>query len=175
MPRWKSNMNVSAGQYPLVAILDLFFILLIFFLIGNSVVFWPGTQVETSLSLPRTAQAEMREADKLIITITRSGQIFFNEKALDWHGLEKELRERVRESNITSARRRNLDPATAPKASRPPMVALRADKDLPYERINAVMALARSLGLGVYLVADVEATNAAPQLNLAPARSSQMP
>ena len=67
-------MNVSAGQYPLVAILDLFFILLIFFLIGNSVVFWPGTQVETSLSLPRTAQAEMHEADKLIITITRSGQ-----------------------------------------------------------------------------------------------------
>jgi biopolymer transport protein ExbD len=117
----------------------------------------------------------MHEADKLIITITRSGQIFFNEKALDWHDLEKELRERARESNITSAQRRNLDPATVPKASRPPMVALRADKDLPYERINAVMALARSLGLGVYLVADVEATPSTPQLTPAPTRSSQTP
>ncbi|NMA45054.1 MAG: hypothetical protein GX945_00680 [Lentisphaerae bacterium] len=175
MPRWKSNMNIPVGQYPLVAILNLFFILLIFFLIGNSVVFWPGTQVETSLTLPRIAQADMHEADKLIITITRSGQIFFNEKALDWHDLEKELRERARESNITSAQRRNLDPATVPKASRPPMVALRADKDLPYERINAVMALARSLGLGVYLVADVEATPSTPQLTPAPTRSSQTP
>lgn len=171
MLRWKSNMTIAAGQLPVVAILNLFFILLIFFLIGNSVVFWPGTQVETSLRLPRSAQAEMHEADKLIITITRSGQIFFNEKALDWHGLEKELRERVRESTITSAKRRNLDPATAPKASRPPMVVLRADKDLPYERIYAVMTLARSLDLGVYLVSDVERQNGGPRLNLAPVRN----
>lgn len=172
MPRWKSKLKVEAGHYPLVAILDLFFILLIFFLIGNSVVFWPGTQVETSLSLPRSAQAELHEADKLIITITRSGQIFFNEKALDWHGLEKELRERVRESNITSARRQNL---SADSSSRPPMVALRADKDLPYERINAVMALARSLGLGVYLVADQETSGDAPLINLSPARGGPTP
>jgi len=175
MARWQSNMTLSAGQYPLVAILDLFFILLIFFLIGNSVVFWPGTQVETSLSLPRTTQADRHEADKLIITITRSGQIFFNEKALDWHGLEKELRERVRESNITSARRQHVDPASGLMATRPPMVALRADKDLPYERINAVMALARALDLGVYLVADIDVQNDAPRLNLAPVRTNQSP
>ncbi len=159
-------MGVTAGQYPLVAILDLFFILLIFFLIGNSVVFWPGTQVETSLALPRTANPQLHEADKLIITITRSGKIYFNEKPLDWHGLERELGNRVRESRIAAAGRMNLPADQAEASRRPPMVVLRADKDLSYEVITNVVSLARSLGLGVYMVTDTTTHDGDQRQNL---------
>ncbi len=154
MARWKTDFKVEPGCYPLVALVDLFFILIIFFLIVNSVVFWPGTKVETSLALPRIAHAQRHEADKLIITITRSGQIYFNEKSLDWHGLEKELGNRVRESGIAAAGRMNATPEMAAEQGRAPMVVLRADKNLHYEVITRVVSLARSLGLGVYLVAD---------------------
>ena len=98
MIRWRTNIEYEAGQYPWIALLDVFFILLVFFLISNSVVFWPGTKLETALSLPTASSAKLQEADKLIVTITRSGQIFFNEKELDWHGLEQELDGRVLES-----------------------------------------------------------------------------
>ena len=154
MARWKTDVEVKPGRYPLVALIDLLFILLIFFLIENSVVFWPGTQVETSLALPRTANPQLHEADKLIITITRSGKIYFNEKPLDWHGLERELGNRVRESRIAAAGRMNLPADQAEASRRPPMVVLRADKDLSYEVITNVVSLARSLGLGVYMVTD---------------------
>jgi len=154
MARWQTDFKVEPGNYPLIALVDLFFILIIFFLIVNSVVFWPGTKVETSLALPRIAHAQRHEADKLIITITRSGQIYFNEKSLDWHGLEKELGNRVRESGIAAARRMNVTPEQAVEQGRAPMVVLRADKGLQYDVITNVISMARSLGLGVYLVTD---------------------
>jgi len=166
MARWKTDVAVKPGVYPLVALIDLFFILLIFFLIENSVVFWPGTKVETSLALPRTANPQLHEADKLIITITRSGKIYFNEKSLDWHGLEKELGNRVRESGIAAAGRMNLPADQAEASRRPPMVVLRADKDLSYEVITNVISLARSLGLGVYMVTDTTTNDGDQRQNL---------
>ena len=78
MIHWRTNIEYEAGQYPWIALLDVFFILLVFFLISNSVVFWPGTKLETALSLPTASSAKLQEADKLIVTITRSGQIFFS-------------------------------------------------------------------------------------------------
>ncbi|MDD4097996.1 MAG: biopolymer transporter ExbD [Lentisphaeria bacterium] len=167
MARWKTDVEVVPGNYPLVALIDLFFILLIFFLIENSVVFWPGTKVETSLSLPRTPNPQLHEADKLIITITRSGQIFFNEKSLDWHGLEKELGNRVRESGIAAAGRLNQPPGQADPTRRPPMVVLRADRNLSYDVITSVVSLARSLGLGVYMVTDTNSGDGSQTRNLA--------
>ena len=74
MIRWRTNIEYEAGQYPWIALLDVFFILLVFFLISNSVVFWPGTKLETALSLPTASSAKLQEADKLIVTITRSGR-----------------------------------------------------------------------------------------------------
>ena len=109
MIRWRTNIEYEAGQYPWIALLDVFFILLVFFLISNSVVFWPGTKLETALSLPTASSAKLQEADKLIVTITRSGQIFFNEKELDWHGLEQELDGRVLESVQAFSNRHHLE------------------------------------------------------------------
>ncbi|MDD3953116.1 MAG: biopolymer transporter ExbD [Lentisphaeria bacterium] len=142
--------------------ISLFFILIIIFMISNSVVFWTGTRVETSLSLPTVRSVELNVADKMIITITRSGEVFFNEKSLDWHELQRELGERVRESRIAMAKVSGLDPERDSNAHIAPMVIVRADKNISYETISRVMDLARSLDLNVYLAADPPA-NAAPE------------
>ena len=155
MPQWKHSLKKSPETFPaIVGLISLFFILVIIFMISNSVVFWTGTRVETSLSLPTVRSVELHVADKMIITITRSGEIFFNEKSLDWHELQIELGERVLESRIAMAKVSGVDPDRDLEGQIAPMVIVRADKNIPYATISRVMDLARSLDLNVYLAAD---------------------
>ena len=164
MAQWKHSLKESPTTFPtIVGLVSLFFILIIIFMISNSVVFWTGTRVETSLSLPTVGSVELQVADKMIITITRSGEIFFNEKSLDWHELQLELGERVRESHIGMSKIRGFDAERDPAANIAPMIIVRADKNISYETISRVMDLARSLDLNVYLAADPPAAgNSAP-------------
>jgi biopolymer transport protein ExbD len=155
MPRWTHSLKESPDTFPtVVGLISLFFILIILFMISNSVVFWTGTKVETSLALPTVRSVELNVADKMIITITRSGEIFFNEKSLDWHELQRELGERVRESRIAMEKVSGLDSERDSGTHIAPMVIVRADKNISYETISRVMDMARSLDLNVYLAAD---------------------
>jgi len=157
----KANVRPLAVAPTVIPLIDLFFILLIFFMISNSVVFWPGTRVETSVRLPRSRNPGMSEADKLVLTITKSGRLFFNDRQVPWDELERELSERVRESRIASSHRLHRKKTPKPGRRRAPLLVLRADKGIAYDQIMAVMSLARSLGMGVYLVTDTsDAKNA---------------
>jgi biopolymer transport protein ExbD len=169
MPQWTHSLKKSPDTFPtVVGLISLFFILIIIFMISNSVVFWTGTKVETSLSLPTVHSVELNVADKMIITITRSGEIFFNEQSLDWHELQRELGERVRESRIAMAKASGVSPdRLADTTQAAPMVIVRADKNISYETISRVMDLARSLDLNVYLAADPP-TNSGAEPKLIP-------
>ncbi|MFA6930197.1 MAG: biopolymer transporter ExbD [Lentisphaeria bacterium] len=160
MLQWTHSLKKTPDSFPaVVGLISLFFILIIIFMISNSVIFWTGTRVETTLSLPAVRSVELNVADKMIITITRSGELFFNEKSLDWHELQRELGERVRESRIAMAKVTGLHPEGERNGNVAPMVIVRADKNISYETISRVMDLARSLGLNVYLAADPPANN----------------
>ena len=146
--RIRTNLRVMSGPLDLTPLVDVVFLLLIFFMISSSLVFWPGMQVDTEVQLPEGRTNSMTAADKLIITITRSDLLFFNDKPVQWEELERELHELVRSSRLASGKRG--------EPYRAPLVVLRADRSIPYGKIVQVMSLARSLGLGVYLVTDYE-------------------
>ncbi len=148
--RIKTNLEVFAGPMPLAPLVDVVFLLLIFFMMSSSLVFWPGTRVDTKVQLPSAHTSSMSAADKLIITITRSDLLFFNDEKVEWDDLERRLNEAVRRSKLATARQKAL-PQSAIERLRTPLVVLRADKSIPYEQVIEVMTLARSLNLGVYL------------------------
>jgi biopolymer transport protein ExbD len=157
--RLKTRAKIIAGPLPLAPLVNLVFLLLIFFMMSSSVVFWPGTQVETRVELPQSYTHTMSAADKLVITINRSGLLFFNDNPVQWDELERLLKELVHTSRLTSDKRGGpAEPARngngQQKPSRSPLVVLRADRGIPYGKIVEVMSLARSLNLGVYLVTD---------------------
>ena len=160
--RIKTNLRVVAGPLELTPLVDVVFLLLIFFMISSSLVFWPGTKVDTEVELPPARTNSMTAADKLIITITRAGLLFFNDKPVQWEGrgdqlgLEGQLRLLVSSSQRVSGRRGGGSGGSGSAARRPPLVVLRADQSIEYGKIVQVMSLARSLGLGVYLVTDPE-------------------
>ncbi len=149
------------GSAPLVPLVNVFFILLIFFMISNSLVFWPGTRVETSLRLPKARVSSMSEADKLVVTVTRSGQLFLNDRNVAWPDLERELSRLVDDSRTAAANRAGLDRGGAGEGLRQPMLVLRADQDITYAQFFDIMTLGRSLGLDVWLVSDSSETSGA--------------
>ena len=150
--RIKPNVKVISGPAILTPLVDLFFLLLVFFMLSSSLVFWPGTKVETKVHLPRSRVRSMNAADKLVLTITHSGLLFFNDKHVGWDDLERELRELVRRSKLAATKRNAWATEEEQKSVRSPLVVVRADRSIDYAKIVEVMSLAQSLGLGVYLV-----------------------
>ena len=156
--RTRTNLKAVSGKLDLVALVDVLFLVLIFFLISSSLVFQPGSPVE----LPKAHAASMRAAEKIVVTLTGDGLLFFNDNPVEWDELERELHELVYVSRRGTARRLGKDGNAQNTPTYSPMLVLRADADIDYDRIVKVMALARSLDLGVYLVTDPR--DATPQV-----------
>ncbi|NOY82310.1 MAG: biopolymer transporter ExbD [Kiritimatiellaeota bacterium] len=153
--RMRTRLKVVAGPLDVTPLVDVIFLLLIFFMISSSLVFWPGTRVETRLELPTARTNSMTAADKLIITITRSDLLFFNDNLVHWGDFERQLRQLVHDRKVLSRKRLGDRPDGAGQ-SRAPVVVLRADRRISYGKIVEVMSLARSLGLDVYLATEPE-------------------
>ncbi|MEA2013254.1 MAG: biopolymer transporter ExbD [Verrucomicrobiota bacterium] len=149
MYKYKTNLKIVSGNIDLAALIDVVFLLLIFFLLSSSLVFQPGIPVD----LPEIQNKSMRAADKLVITLTKDNYIFFNDKQLSWNNLEKELREEIRK--ITNRNTKCFAKKTSATTSSVTVI-LSADKNVRYEQIVKVMDLARSLNVGVYLIAKSE-------------------
>jgi len=147
MTRIRPNVKVISKPFVLVPVVDVFFLLLIFFTISSSYTFWPGSKVETEVSLPASELAAMAVTEKLIITITNSGNLFFNSKPMaNLNDLERELRKIVTVPSEAQG--------TADHRPRRPMVVLRADRRIPYEKIVEIETLTRGLNLDVYEMLD---------------------
>jgi biopolymer transport protein ExbD len=119
-------------------------------------VFWPGTKIETQVELPKSRSNSMIAADKLVITITRSNLLFFNDRPVEWANLELQLYDLVHRSKVLGEKRAGTQADEKGAPARSPLVVLRADQRISYSRIVQVISLARSLGLGVYLVTEPE-------------------
>jgi len=164
----RTTLKVLAGPIEPTALIDVVFLLLIFFMISSSLVFWPGTRVHTRLELPRAYAADMTAADKIIITLNYpgpgsgddTGLLFLNDMPVDWPELKNKLAEMARESRLGARKRAGLD-SKAKARLRAPVVVLRADRRISYEKIVQVITLARSLGLDVYLATETAADNEA--------------
>jgi len=187
MTMTRTTLKIHCGKMDPIPIIDLFFLLLTFALIGSSLVFHPGIQVR----LPRAPSTELRGVPKIVITITRprkkrepdaeqkpaSGAdtetvsapeqretdelLFFNDSHVQWDDLEQKLRKEVYDRRLAFARTATEQEKQSGHRSAP-LLVLRADATVSYDRIVRVMALGRTLGLGVYLVTDPGAPRVTP-------------
>lgn len=145
----KSKLKIASGKINIIPLIDIFFLLLIFFLISSSLIFQPGIPVQ----LPETTASTVRASEKIVVTITENELLFFNDNQVDWGELERQLRKVVKESRRVQAAIQPQETA-GEKAEYTPMMVLRADSRVEYDKVVQVMSLARRLNLGVYLVTD---------------------
>jgi biopolymer transport protein ExbD len=83
--RLKQYIKPVINITPLV---DVLFLLLIFFMVTSSFVEQPNIKLE----LPSTRHSEVSKIENTVLTIARDGQLFLQDRPVDKETLEKELR-----------------------------------------------------------------------------------
>src|SRR3972149_5854863 len=108
----------------IASLVDILFILLIFFVVTSTFVEQPNIK----LDLPSPNHPETSESQGLVLTITRDSRLFLGKQPIGITELDAALRSKV-------------------AASGEPTLVLRADKEVPYGAVVAVMDVARGAGL----------------------------
>lgn len=85
--KFKRHEELAKGRIDLAPLVDVVFLLIIFFMLTSSFVRLPGITVK----LPKAVTSEALEERNVIITITSDGEIFFNEEAITLEELAPEL------------------------------------------------------------------------------------
>ena len=156
----RPRVEIFSGRFDLVPLVNVIFLLLIFFMISSSLVFQPGIPVE----LPPSFDSSMRFTDKLVVTLSKSDLLFFNDSPVQWDEMERQLRDLVLNTRLEQTKRSGRQAAGGGDAPRQrlPMIVIRADTSVPYGKIVEVMSLARSLNVGVFLATDFQKNSRPP-------------
>ena len=132
--RIRPRLKPIHGAPDLIPFVNVFFLLLVFFMIGSSFVPISGIPV----NLPEAPSVSKYSARKYIITLDRNGRIYFNDEMVD---NLKQLRGKLRAFVA-----RNADDERE-------SVVLRADRSNNFETISQIMALAEELHLNMFILA----------------------
>lgn len=126
--RYKTNLKIFEGRPDLTPMIDVVFLLLIFFMLSSSFVQVSGIPVV----LPQAAASSDMSVDKLVVSIDKHNQLYFNDHLMDWNSLTEKLNQCKVDWNANT-------------------VIVRADRSTEYGSVVKMMSLARSLGLNVYV------------------------
>ena len=90
--RLKRRTSIEKGQLDIAPLIDVVFLLLIFFMLTSNFVIQPGIKV----SLPKAITSEVMSAENLIITVTGQDLLFLNDRPITIGELTSQLREAAR-------------------------------------------------------------------------------
>jgi len=74
--KYKRKVFLEKGRLDIAPLIDVVFLLLIFFMLTSSFVFQPGIRV----NLPKAVTSEVLHKELLVITITGENKVFINER-----------------------------------------------------------------------------------------------
>lgn len=91
--RFKRHLTLKKGQLDIVPLIDVVFLLLIFFMLTSSFVSQPGIKI----NLPRAVTSEAILEKNLIITITEGNVIYLNRQVINLKELLPKLKQAAKE------------------------------------------------------------------------------
>ncbi len=117
-------------QINITSLIDVMFILLIFFMVSSTFLEQPGMKLE----LPEAKSASITKIEKMVVYIDAEQRIYFNDKPVAVDRLKGLLE-------------------SALKRSRKPTLVLRADARVPHGLVVKVMDVAKQAGVKRLVVA----------------------
>ena len=105
--RFKRRTELKKGQLDIAPLIDVVFLLLIFFMLTSSFIFQPGIKV----NLPKAVTSKALHEKSLVILITNSDVIYLNDRAITTKELNSRLRIAAKEKKpllIKSDRRASM-------------------------------------------------------------------
>lgn len=86
--RFKRRLKIEKGVIDLTPLINVFFLLFIFFMFTSSFIFQPGIKV----SLPRAVTSEVIEEENITLVITKDNKVYMNEREISQEELSSSLR-----------------------------------------------------------------------------------
>lgn len=86
--RFKRRLHIEKGLVDLTPLINVFFLLLIFFLFTSSFIFQPGIKV----NLPRAFTSEVIQQENAVIVITKNDKVYLNDREISSDEIESNLR-----------------------------------------------------------------------------------
>ena len=86
--KFKRRIKIEKGVIDLTPLVNVFFLLFIFFLFTSSFIFQPGIKV----SLPKAVTSEVIQQESVVVTITKDGRIYLNEREISQDELASTLK-----------------------------------------------------------------------------------
>ncbi|MFH1837685.1 MAG: biopolymer transporter ExbD [Candidatus Omnitrophota bacterium] len=85
--KFKRKVFLEKGKLDIAPLIDVVFLLLIFFMLTSSFIFQPGIRV----NLPKAVTSEVLHKKLLIVTVTENNEVFINERPLKTEELVSRL------------------------------------------------------------------------------------
>ena len=120
--RFKSHIELKKGQLDIAPLIDVVFLLLIFFMLTSSFISHQGIKV----NLPSAVTGRSLAQEEIVISITDEGKLTYNAEEVSI----KELSDRLR---IASKGKNNI--------------LIRADKEAPLGSVVEIWDLCRDVGI----------------------------
>jgi biopolymer transport protein ExbD len=86
--KFKRRLKIERGAVDLTPLINVFFLLLIFFMFTSSFIFQPGIRV----SLPRAITSEVIQEEGTVLIITKDGRIYLSDREITRDELSSKLR-----------------------------------------------------------------------------------
>lgn len=105
--KFKRHVELEKGQLDIAPLIDIVFLLLIFFMLTSSFIFQPGIKV----NLPKAVTSEVIHEKSLIILVTGNNYIYLNDRMITMSELASRLRIAAKENKpllIKADRRASL-------------------------------------------------------------------
>ena len=91
--KFKRRLHIEKGMVDLTPLINVFFLLLIFFMFTSSFIFQPGIKV----NLPKALTSEVIQQENVVIVITDDDRIYLNDREISREELASNLRIIARE------------------------------------------------------------------------------
>ena len=86
--KFKRRLKMEKGMIDLTPMVNIFFLLFIFFLFTSSFIFQPGIKV----SLPKAVTSEVMRLDNVTITVTKDDKIYLEDRQITAEELASRLK-----------------------------------------------------------------------------------
>jgi len=127
--KFRRTVEIEKGRrLEITPLIDVVLLLLIFFMLTSSFVFNPGIKV----NIPEYSSAENIRPTDLVVTITKSNEVFFKGKYM---------------SQIDNFRQLKLEFQKAARETKDPRLIIEADIGVPFGKVVDIMSLAMDEGL----------------------------
>lgn len=92
--RFKRKVSLEKGHLDIAPLIDVIFLLLIFFMLTSSFIFQPGIRV----NLPKAVTSEVLHRELLVVVVTDENEVYINERPVDGEELASRISLAGRES-----------------------------------------------------------------------------